>query len=164
MDHSPYQLIISDAHLAELADFSLLKRSQARETFVPFLITASMSNQQDKESARRVLEQGAFDLITHPLDHEQTVKTIRLALWQSKFKALIASRDKALEKYGQHMTDYPGDKKEDEAFMRALSVVQRTVSSAEQTFQHIVRVSNFLTRVEYHTRKRALERLDGLGK
>src|SRR5215831_16506589 len=47
----PYQLIISDAHLAEMDDFSLLKRSQARETFMPFLITASASNTQERESA-----------------------------------------------------------------------------------------------------------------
>src|SRR5215813_2936469 len=51
---SPYQLVISDAHLAEMDNFSLLKRTQARDRFVPFLITANAAKIQENESARRV--------------------------------------------------------------------------------------------------------------
>jgi DNA-binding NtrC family response regulator len=54
-------------HLAELDDFLLLKRIQALEAFVPLVITATTG---DKASARRLLEQGAFDLITTPVEHE----------------------------------------------------------------------------------------------
>src|SRR5262245_11260939 len=61
---APYQLIISGVHLAEMDDFLLLTRTQALETFVPLVITASAS---EKESARQVLQQGAFDLISTPL-------------------------------------------------------------------------------------------------
>src|SRR5262249_40260798 len=93
---SPYQLIISGAHLAEMDDFLLVKRTQALETFVPVVVTASAA---EKESACRVLEHGAFDLITTPFDHEQTVSNILLALWQRKLKTLIACKEKTQEKY-----------------------------------------------------------------
>lgn len=74
---SPYQLIISDAHLPEMENFSLLRRVQALEQFVPVVVTADAS---EKESARRVLVHGALGLIPTPVNHEQTVRTIRLGL------------------------------------------------------------------------------------
>jgi PleD family two-component response regulator len=55
----PYQLIMSGALLAEMDDFFLLKRTEALESFVPFLVTAITS---EKASARRVLDQGALHL------------------------------------------------------------------------------------------------------
>ena len=162
---SPYQLIISGAHLAEMDDFFLVKRTQALEPFVPLVVTASAA---EKASACRVLEQGAFDLITSPIDHEQTVNTIRRALWQHRFKALIASREQALEEYRQAIANYPDDRKSDEAFHRALSVVEKTVFSVERSFQRIEEsialLSDFATKVEYQARKRAFERLDALSK
>src|SRR5262249_17969621 len=102
------QLIISGAQLAEMDDFLLLRRTKAFHTYVPLVVTASAS---EKDSARRLLTKGAFDLITTPLEHEQTVGTIRLALWQSKLMGLIAHKEETLEKYRQHMTDYPGDRR-----------------------------------------------------
>ena len=101
---APYQLIISGAHLAEIDDFLLLKRAQKLQPFVPFVVTASAS---EKERARRVLERGALDLMLSPLDHGQTVRTIRLALWHGKLRNLIARKEAALEQYRQHMADYP---------------------------------------------------------
>src|SRR5215510_10662969 len=132
---SPYQLIISGVHLAEMHDFLLLKRAQRLQTFVPFVVTASAS---EKEGARRVLKHGAFDLIPTPLDHEQTVNTIRLALWQNKLMELIARREKVLEQYRRHLDAYtPSTRKLDEAFHNALSSEQRTLSGFDQSIQAI---------------------------
>ena len=160
-----YQLVISGAHLAEMEDFLLLNRIQALESFVPVVVTADAS---EKESACRALTKGAFDLLTRPLDHEEVVHTIRLALWHGKFKAIIASREQALEKYRQHIAAYPDEQKNDEAFHRALSSVQKTVSSVERTFQRLeesmVHLSDFATKLEHQRKKRALERLDTLPK
>src|SRR5262245_42311246 len=50
---SPYQLIISSVHLAEIDDFFLLHRTQALDAGVPLVITAATG---EKVSARRVLE------------------------------------------------------------------------------------------------------------
>jgi CheY-like chemotaxis protein len=103
----PYQLIISGVRLAEFNDFFLLKHHQNLQPFVPFVVT---SGALDTESSRRALEEGAFDFIPTPLDPEQTVNTIRLALWHNKLKALTASRDKILERYRLHIDDYPGNR------------------------------------------------------
>jgi len=160
---SPYELIISGACLAEMDDFLLLKRTQALETSVPLVVTAGAS---EKVSARRVLLEGAFDLITNPLDHEQTVSTIRLALWHNKLTTLIARKEKTREKYRQHLADYPAEKRMEEAFTRTLSALEDSIHSYERTVLRIeestVCFSDFATKVEYHVRRRALERLDAL--
>lgn len=157
---SPYQLIISDAHLAERDDFSLLKLSQTRETFVPFLITASASNKQDIESARRVLGQGAFDLIPIPPDYEQTMSAILLALWQSKLMTLITCKEGALKKYRDHIAAYPAGNEMDETFRRTLSAIQVSIFSYQQTILRIEGFADLATKVETLARERALERLD----
>ena len=161
---SPYQLIVSSVQLAEMNDFLLLRRTKAFHTYVPLVVTASAS---EKDSARRVLTRGAFDLITTPLEREQAVGTIRLALWQSKLMSLIARKEETLEKYRQHMTDYPGDRnKMAESFHRALAAFQKTISSIERTMlrmeESMVCFSDFATKVEYYARERALERLTAL--
>ena len=160
-----YQLVISGAHLAEMEGFLLLNRIQGLESFVPLVVTADAS---EKESVGRALMKGAFDFLTRPLVHEEAVHTIRLALWHGKFKALIASREQALEKYRQHIADYPADYKNEDAFHRALSSVQKTVSSVERTFQRVeesmVRLSDFATKLELQRKKEALNRLDTISR
>jgi DNA-binding NtrC family response regulator len=122
----PYQLIISGAHLAEMDDFFLLKHSQILQRFVPFVVTASAA---EKESARRALMKGAFDLITSPLEHEQAVSTIRRALWQSRLITFVACKERALEKYREHMAAYPAGNQVDETFKRTLSAMQESILS-----------------------------------
>lgn len=164
---SPYQLIISGVQLAEMHDFLLLKRGQALQPFVPFVVTASAS---DKEGARSVLKHGAFDLIPTPLDHEQTVNTIRLALWQNKLMELIARREKALEQFRRHLDAYPGTRKKDDAFYNALSSLQRMVSCFDQSIQAILiegsikSLADLARIVEQEAQAGALERLDSLPK
>ena len=62
-------------------------------------------------------------------------------------KTSIASREKTLEKYRQHMADYPGEKVTDDAFKRTPLAVEKSVSTVERTFQQIdegvVRLSDF---------------------
>ena len=158
----PYQLIISDAHLAEMNDFALLKRSQARETFVPFLITTSASKNEDKESARRVLEHGAFDLLSLPLEYEQTVSAVLLALWESKLMTLIACKERAVEKYREHMAAYPSGNQMDATFKRTLSAIHDSIVSYHQTILRTDGFADLATIVANQARKKALERLDGL--
>src|SRR5215510_3150962 len=159
---SPYQLIISDAHLAEMDGFSLLKRSQARETFVPFLITANASNKQDKESARRVLEHGAFDLISLPLEFEQTTSAILLALWESKLMTLIACKERAVDKYREHMAAYPSGNQMDATFKRTLSAIHDSIVAYHKTILLAEGFADLATKVANQARKKALERLDAL--
>ena len=161
---SRYQLVISGAHLTEMEDFSLLKRTQALDPFVPVVVTADAS---EKESARRVLAQGAFDFISTPLDHEQTVSTIRLALWQSKLMDLIARKEKAIDRYRRHVAEYPHSREQmEESFNRALVAIDKTIYSIERSIQCVEESSmcfaDFARRVAFHAKKSALERLDRL--
>jgi FixJ family two-component response regulator len=129
----PYQVIISSVRLAEIDNFFLLKHNHNHQSFVPFLVTNGAS---DIESSRRALKEGAFDFIPTPLEHEQTVSTIRLALWHNKFKALIASRDKVLERYRRHIADYPGNR-DGEGFQAILTSIQQTVYAFDRTIHQI---------------------------
>jgi DNA-binding NtrC family response regulator len=162
---SPYHVIISDVHLAEMEAFFLLKHSEVLQKSVPVVITAAAS---DKQAARQALEYGAFDLITRPLKPDQAVATIRLALWQNKLLTLIASKEKAVERYHQHCAVYPADKKMKETFRKSLFLVQRTISSYPKTMQQIEEsmmcFSYLAGKVEKQVRERALERLDTLSK
>lgn len=161
----PYQLIISGVHLAEMEDFFLLKQTRTLEAFVPMVVTAGAS---DQESARHALCKGAFDLITTPVDHEQTVTTIRLALWQNKLMDLIARKEKTLEQYRQHLAAFPGNRKMDEAFNRALLSVEKTVAAFEKTIQKVEEsikcFADLAKTVENQARARALAQLDTLPK
>jgi len=96
----PYKHVISSVHLAEIDDFLLLKHNRLLQPDVPFVITAGA---ETIEPSRRALDEGAFDLIAMPLEAEQTVETIRLALWHGELKALFASKERMLEKYRQHI-------------------------------------------------------------
>jgi DNA-binding NtrC family response regulator len=156
----PYQLVISNARLAQVDDFFLLKHNKNHQPFVPFVITSGAS---DTESSRRALQEGAFDLIPTPPHHEQTVNTIRLALWHNKLKVLIASRDEALDRYHQHIADYPGNRTS-EAFQIILTSIEQTLSAYERTIRGMEGSVNCLTDlaedVKKHARETALRRLD----
>jgi DNA-binding response OmpR family regulator len=160
----PYQLVISGAHLTEMEDFLLLRRIQALDPFVPLVVTASGS---ERDSARRVLAKGAFDCISTPLDHEQAVRTIRLALWQNKLMDLIARKEKAMNQYRRHVAEYPyAMELMEESFIRALTVMDKTIYAIEHSIQRIeessVCFADFASKVAFHARKGALERLDKL--
>jgi DNA-binding NtrC family response regulator len=160
----PYQLIISGAHLTEMNDFLLLKRTQALETFVPLVVTAAAT---ESETARRLLGQGAFDLISIPLDQVQAARTIRVALWQTRLRNLIAHKDKTFEKYRQHIATFPESGEAFEATLhKALTTLESTISAVEQTIlrmeESIDCFSDFASNLEAHIRKQALERLDAL--
>ena len=159
---TPYQVIISNVHLAEIDDFLLLHRTQALEVGVPLVITATTG---EKESARRVLKEGAFDLISTPLEYEQTVRTIRQALWHNKLNALIASRNNALERKRHHMTDYPGNR-HGEAFRTIMTSIEQSVAAHERTIHQFETSLKYFTDLaktaETQARGRALKRLNRL--
>jgi len=161
----PYQLVIGSVHLAEMDDFLLLKHNRFLQPDVPFVITTGAA---EIMSSRRALKEGAFDLIARPLEPKQMVETIRLALWHNKLSVLIASRERMLEKFRQHIAEYPRNRKDGEAFQRALAIVQETASCTAESLQRIeesiVCFSDFATKVAHHARKRAFERLTTLSK
>ena len=104
---------------------------------------------------------------TVSLEDEQTLSTVRLALWQGKLRDLIARKEAALDKYHQHLADFPHSREEmEDSFNRTLSAFEKTICSVYRSILQIeksaVSFSDLATRVEYYTKKRALERLDTL--
>jgi len=154
-------MVISNVHLAEANDFLLLKHNRNVQPLVPFVVTASGS---ETESSRRALEEGAFDFITTPLEYEQTVSTILLALWQSRLMTLIASNERTLEKYREHMAAYPSGNDMDATFKKTLSSIQQSILSYQQSILRCEGFADLATIVKTQARKRALERLDALSK
>lgn len=157
---TPFQLIIGGARMAKRKGFFLLNFTQMLPAYAPFIVTANATNTM---SAGRVLNRGAFDLLTYPLEQEQAILTLQLALWHQQVKTCIASREKALEKYRQHLTNYPGDRKTHAMFVRALSSIDQTLSYAGITYQQLEesmgRLGDLARQTELQTKQRALERL-----
>lgn len=162
---SPYNLIISDVHLAEMHHFSLLKHNEVLQKSVPVVITTVGS---ETHVARQALEFGAFDFITRPVDPPQAIATIRLALWQNTLTAIIACKEKAIERYRQHFAVYPGNKKMKETFRKSLFLMQKTISSYPGTIQlneeMMLWFNHLAASVEKEARERALQRLHALTK
>lgn len=156
----PYKLVISGVDLAERNDFFLVKHNRLRQPHIPVVLTTRSAKMA---SSRRALEQGALDLILTPLDHEETVRTIRLALWQSKLKSFIAANERDLKKYRQHLAYYPPDGKLDTALHRTLFSVQISLflveGAAQEIGQAITQLSELATKVEDEVRKQAFERV-----
>ena len=161
----PYQLVISSVPMAEQDDFFLLKHNRIQQPTVPFVLTTGLA---DTASARRAIDEGAFDLLPVPLEPEQTAHTIRRALWHNKLKGLIATQERALETYRGHLAAYPSDKTTDDAFHRAVAAVQRTISVVESSMQRFEGsfecFSEFAKSMEQDARIRALHRLNSLQK
>lgn len=154
---SAYELIISAAHLAEIDNFYLLRHTQTLQPYVPLLITASAS---DREAARRLLLQGAFDVITTPLDHEQTVATIRLGLWHKQLMTLISCKEKAVEKYRQHLLAYPYKQEMDAVFLRTLSAIENSITAFQLAGLKTESFAELATTVKQQAREKAMRRLD----
>src|SRR5690349_10663959 len=76
-----------------------------RHHLVPLLVTASRN---DCEVASKYLEgKAVFDLIVKPIIPEEAVQTVCLALWQGALLKLLASKERATERFLAHMEEFP---------------------------------------------------------
>jgi DNA-binding NtrC family response regulator len=153
MSTSRYEIVIANVHLAGLDD-RFLKQHQALQSFAPLLLTAAAS---ERELACQLLKEGALDVITNPLEPVQAVSTIRLALWHSKLLRLLNSKEKAIEKYRQHMAAYPHDTKTTALFERSFTAMNTGLASVGKHLDLMMRVS--LQDMTSETRANAFERL-----
>jgi DNA-binding NtrC family response regulator len=160
LSSSPYELVISDVRLAELNQFSLIKHIEGLGTFMPFVVTANLSNQEERESVREVLGQGAFDLISLPPESEQTENIIRVALWQSKLMTLITCKEIVQEQYREHLAAYPWGNDVDPFFKRTLTAIQDSIATYQRSVLRTEPFADLAMKVKTQARARALERLD----
>jgi hypothetical protein len=106
---------------------------------------------------------GAFDLIANPLHPERAITTIKLAFWQNKLQAMLALKDRMLEKIDEHLRVYP-QSQPDARIQRHLQIAQDTLATYDRTIQQVERsiacLRKLVSTVEINTRARAVVRLD----
>src|SRR5262245_51627156 len=102
--------------------------------------------------------------MTTPLEQEQTERTILLGLWQSKLMSLINCKERAVEKYREHMAAYPSGNQMDETFKKTLSAIQDSIVAYQQSILGTEPFADLATKVANQARKKALERLNALPK
>ncbi|MGC4097744.1 MAG: hypothetical protein QM706_11565 [Nitrospira sp.] len=130
--------------------------------FAPLLVTASL---EDCELATTYLENGAFDLIIKPIVPLQAAQTVRLALWQNSLLRMLGAKDRAAERFRQHMEAFPHARKMEEEFAGKIAAYERTLRALTTSMPHLLDIEqeNFLFDiagvVEGMAKERAFERL-----
>ena len=154
----PYDTVVSNLRLA---DSVFLKQNRRFQDVVPLVLTAEAS---DTESARRILERGALDVITYPLHPGRAVATIRLALWYKQMLHLIGCNERAMQKFGQCLDAHPDDPRMRARFHADLDAVESTLTAVERTLAVVKKAGlpRMAARMETQTRAQALARLCAL--
>jgi DNA-binding NtrC family response regulator len=138
------------------------KHNDDRYVLTPVLLTAS---REERELASTYLETDAFDLIVKPIVREEAVRSVRVALWQNALLRLLASKERATQRFRQHMEAFPHARKMEEEFESKLAAYERTFQALTTSLQHLIdRVEEdslfeMAGHLESMTRKRALDRL-----
>ena len=160
MEHTKFGAVITSAQLVYADGQLLLKRRKEAQILMPVIVTAGSS---DAELAACALRNDAFDLILKPIQPPDAVSTVRLAVWQHRFLNLLASKEKAVSLFQQHMDAYP-DQKPTQLFDEALSAVEKTLKAVDRSLHWIKPIDNDLlfqiaVAVEEQARQRAMDRL-----
>jgi DNA-binding NarL/FixJ family response regulator len=129
-----------------------LKRTQSLQPTVPLVATAGA---WEIEWAQKALELGAFGIIPSPHNPDDTLNLVRLGLWQNTLLRMIASQEKAREKYHQHLAAYPANKHNGESFKNNLLVMEKAFASFEETINRIDETLAFFSAVANDARKQA---------
>ena len=145
-----------------LQGYRLLKHRANRHLLAPIIVTAS---REDRELASRYLEKDAFDLIVKPLDPEQAVQTVRMALWQNSLLKMLAAREQATSRFQEHMKNFPHARKMEEEFAMKMAAYEKTLLAITTSMQHLLNseeersLFDLAGFVESVTKKQALDRL-----
>ena len=105
---STYSTVIVASCLIQEEASILLHHRWKRHALVPLILTAG---REDHEAAHdALLHQGAFDVITKPIDPINASASLRLALWQAQFIRLLTQGERALSQIQNHLTTFPHEK------------------------------------------------------
>lgn len=96
---SRYHAVISDARVAEAADYSLLRYAQMLSCPPPFLISEKCG---DVQAVAGALSLGAFDLIRHSLRATEIAVVVKRALWFFQLRLTIHNRRQRLKILRHH--------------------------------------------------------------
>lgn len=133
-----------------------------RYSLAPLVLTASLD---ECELAYTYLENGAFDVIVKPVVSQEAVQTVKVALWQSSLLKLLASRERATERFRQHMEAFPHALQMEVEFASKMAAYEKTLQAITTSLRHILSsdeensLFDIAGVLESTTRKQALDRL-----
>jgi DNA-binding NtrC family response regulator len=160
LDRSRYDTVATGSAL--IHHYLAFKHKRPPQLLAPCIVTAG---QEDRTWAATVLEGDAFDLIAKPIVADQAVQTVRLALWHHAFLRLLASRERAVTRFQQHMAAFPHAQKAEAEFISKLTAYERTFQALTASMRLLLNIEDerslfdMAASVESFTRKLALKRL-----
>lgn len=165
LERSSYDTVATGSFL--IHHYLTLKRKRPHQLLTPCIVTAG---QEDRTWVSTALEGDAFDLIVKPIVPHQAAQTVKLALWHSGFLRLLASRERAVSRFQQHMEAFPHTLKTEEEFASKLAAYDRTFRALHSSMRLLLNIDDerslfdMAASVESLTRKRALDRILNLCK
>ena len=137
-------------------------QKKRNQLLAPLLVTVS---QQNLTVAQAALEGDVFDVIAHPIIPSEAVHTVRLALWQNQLLKLLASQERATQRFLQHLEAFPHERKMEGHFTQHLDIFTRTFHALQASIELLVNSENeqalfdMATFVEQRAKQRALDKL-----
>lgn len=104
----PVELVLSDYNMPQMSGIDLLKEFYVLDPTLPVIL---MSGAADMRTATEALREHAFDFLTKPVDAEELVRTIHLALQRKSAAALPEPADHGRVLgpiYASTKPEYPG--------------------------------------------------------
>lgn len=90
MEVNHYDVVITHAVLPDLAGVDFLEAIERQHPGLPVLVTANYGNYPD---AMRLMQQGAYDLITKPVDWEYVMASLQSAIRMQQVRRLEMAGD-----------------------------------------------------------------------
>lgn len=146
--------------------YRFVAHKKPHQLLAPLLVTAGQ--QEESVVASKVLEHDAFDVIVKSIVPQEALQTIRLALWQNRLLTVLASKERVLSRFQQHMVTYPDDLKAEAHFRSNYELIDSTFRAIQASMRLMVSIEeenpffDMAAAVEGFTRKRALSRLSTL--
>lgn len=129
LDSASYNTVTLSASL--LQDYRALRRLRPL-TLTPLIVTVG---QEDRTTARDLLERDAFGLIVKPIDPYEAAQTVRLALWQNKLLSLLSYKEHTSSWARRHLAAFPYDWKTEGQVGSVLATFERTLQAVLSSFR-----------------------------
>lgn len=142
--------------------YRFLKRKTTYPILAPILVT---TGEQDCRSAYQVLQKDAFDFIEKPIVPHVATTTVREALWHNQILKLLASRERAVFTFQEHMEVYPQDLHAETHMTTICDLFDRTVQTLKTGTHEVISneqeraLLDMLATLEQVRKQRALDQL-----
>jgi DNA-binding NtrC family response regulator len=155
LESGRYHTVISDPHLVEAAEYSLLERSQSLACPVPVLLS---EKQGDSQVLTRALARGALDLIRCSSSGTQVSDAIKRALWIYHLRLTIHTRHQRLDNLRLHHQPLsPAVSKSRYLMERTIQSIEEAHLLCERTIQQIEASVRVLEDICRHAESEARE-------